>query len=244
MAGYVLEFGGNGTLSLDRAPEDGVPRSEALAEYLDAQSPEEQAAAFFRLWPEVASGVARIANKYSRSLRGDVSRDEFREGLIEEVRETCRVKLASYRGDGPLQAFVDRIARNAAIDAHRRRLRHLKRYGETPLNEAEFHVADEATPFRSRMFPSPDATVQARAAAEGRASTGVLVQEALRIMAARSKGGMACAMAVRLRHLEGCSFDQIAVTLNVSERTVHRYISRGLGQLQRLLAGQGRGGHK
>lgn len=244
MAGYGLESGGQASVPLDRAPGEGAPHSKALADYLDAQSPEEQAAAFFRLWPEVAGGVARIAKKYSRSLRGDIARDEFRETLIDEVRETCRVKLTSYRGEGPLQAFVDRIARNAAIDAHRRRLRRLKRGGEAPLDEAAFHVADESTPFRSRLFPSPDAAVQARAAAEGRAATGALVHEALRVMAARSKADMFCAMAVRLRHLDGWGFDQIAVELRVSERTVHRHIRRGLGQLQRLLAAQGRGGHK
>ncbi|MGY0560412.1 MULTISPECIES: RNA polymerase sigma factor [unclassified Luteimonas] len=146
------------------------------------------------------SMLFRIAAGYTRT---SAARDD----LVQDMSVALWKALPAYRGDGPLKAFVARIAQFTALDHVRRRA---NRTDSASLDE---HL--ESTALRPEQY------------ADG-------LQERDRLLEAvrRLPGGQReCVLLV----LEGFGNREIAVILGVADNTVDQRLSRARQKLRGML---------
>jgi len=149
----------------------------------------------------------RIALSRRNVRVGRPLRDDELEDLIQETLTAIWSKLAEYRGDGPLAAWAHRFA----ILSFLARLKTLRRRPRSL--EALSTEGAEVVP-----APAADAPFQYED-----------VYQALEALEAPE------AHVLRLKGLEGCTFDEVADRTGVPVNTLKARYYRGLQKMRRLL---------
>ncbi|MEN1925885.1 sigma-70 family RNA polymerase sigma factor [Luteimonas sp. MJ293] len=145
----------------------------------------------------------RIATGYTRTSAA-------REDLVQDMSVALWKALPAYRGDGPLKAFVARIAQFTALDHVRRRV---NRTDSASLDE---HL--ESTAPRPEQY-----------------ADGMQERDRLREAVRGLPGGQReCVLLV----LEGFGHREIAEILGVAHNTVDQRLSRARQQLRGMLGGR------
>ena len=124
--------------------------------------------------------------------------------------------LQSYRGECAFESWVYRIAANCCMDWLRKKKRD-KSVSMEPLKEQGFDPAD----------PSPGTEEQAVSADEQRR-----LREAIAELPEEQRDALV------LTQLEGVSYEEAALRLNVSEGTVKSRVNRAKARLKEILTEQ------
>ena len=171
--------------------------------------------AFRGLVEREASSIVSVC----RRILGDASEaeDAAQEAFLIAFR-----KLGAYRGDGPLGAWVTRIAMREARD------RALRRAPITSIDQAS-----EAS--RSGI----EAIAAAGRAPDDPALLAEAGEQAVRLRAAVAELPAHYADAVRMRYLDHLTFPEIAAATGRPEPTIRTHLHRGLARLRASLDEEG-----
>jgi RNA polymerase sigma-70 factor (ECF subfamily) len=195
---------------LDYLPTDGADATDADA--LDRAAVFRALAgaqdAFAEIYARNAPAVRRMAPRY-------LHRAEEREDFVQEVFLKAFSALRSYRGTGPLGAWINRIAVTTGINARARAL------PEEPLSPAVL-----SSTLAARAAAEPDALCVAR---ELMGAVRAAVSELPRRYAA----------AIEERYLSRTPYQQTSELTGVPVGTLKARLHRGKALLRRALEGRG-----
>lgn len=144
--------------------------------------------------------------------------------LTQEVFLTVYRKMALFRGKSSLKTWIYRITINRAVNRCRWWSR-IRRRGAVSL---EAHLAGDGRPPMEERLRSRDASPEERL---------LRLEERACLEQSLAKLPLQQRLAVVLRDIEGLSYEEIALLLDVSLGTVKSRICRGREQLKRRLNG-------
>ncbi len=151
---------------------------------------------------------------YNYCLRYTGRRDEA-DDLTQEIFVRIYRNLSSFRADtGSLQSWILSVARNLIVDHYRKERRYRTWVGSEEMETLQ--VEDRQAPDPGRAFEQAEASY--------------MVSLALTSLSPNLRE------AIKLRDLEGMSYQQVAETTGVSEGTVKSRLFRGRLLLARAVA--------
>lgn len=163
---------------------------------------EDRAAVVVALFDELADGVFTLAFRLLRDRH-------IAEDVVQETFLAAYRNLGSYRGDGPIAAWIYRIGYNKSIEAHRRRREEPEDPAELARSMAQVAASAEHEVMRSELIATLD-----------RAIFGLT--QPLRAVFV-------------LRDVEGLSTTETAAALDVSESAVKMRLLRARQELRKVL---------
>lgn len=191
--------------------------------------------AFWTVWLRHESWIAeRVRARRFLAPKG-CDREGFCERVQDRVRENFIRGLPRYRGEGTVRWFLARIIDRSAIDEYRyqkRRPSEVDPRGALGLAAGSTLADEEAldlVAYRAGLFfPSPSRILEARDRSD-------IIRIVLELMAQESTQGVKWAKALRWHYMEGKTQRGIAEELEVSERTVARWLEEGREAARRIL---------
>ena len=200
--------GGGGPETDREAPATGAPYQEdlLLAERILSGS----AAAFLEMY-------RGSSPRLLRRLHGMIGDWEKSEDCLQQVYVEALQHMARYRGEGPLQAWLNRIATNVALQCFRREKRWRGVLGDL--------VSDRLTAKGPPERPLPERLL-------AREEIHALVHETLQKLSPKKR------IVVLLCDLEGRKLEDVAFELGVPKGTVASRLHHGRRELRKAVARQ------
>jgi RNA polymerase sigma factor (sigma-70 family) len=214
---------------------DAVSDEELIRRYCarpaDREAGEELAR---RCMPRLEAAIRKLVFAKSSICPGWQDRHAFLEDAVMRASANLLRGVCTYRFEAGFGTWLNKLARNAAVDERRRILGRGKerRPPPEPLEtvEPQLTTDGEMQPlFHSMYWKDPSAVVEDHERKQ-------LVQDLLSLHAQNSRHDAESAGALRLRLWEEVTIREIAVKRGSSERDAYRLVAKDLKKLRVLLA--------